>query len=88
MNAETGLGRDCAEGEPADTRAEIGGAYPGFFSGAALDFGRHLDSVFHGARLAAWFGGGFMPVVEFAEERSQRGWAEVGLGLSVGFGGT
>jgi hypothetical protein len=90
-NSTTGFSVSCPDQPPAreivDT--EILGVYPAFFSGGALDFGRHLESAFHGFRVATWLGGGFMPHVRNGGQTDhQHGWASVGLGLTLGLGGS
>jgi hypothetical protein len=90
MSSTTGFAVTCpdqpAAGELVD--ADILGVYPAFFSGGALDFGRHLPAAFHGLRVVGWLGGGFMPRVRDGEQTGQQGWAAVGLGLTLGLGGT
>jgi len=79
-------GVDCADGPNVLTEARAGGVYPSATAGLALDFARHLDSAFHGARLALGISGGTMPRLIAGEQRSARLYAAAGATLSVAFG--
>jgi hypothetical protein len=79
-------GVDCPDGTPALTDAKVSGIYPSLNAGLALDFARHLESVFHGVRLALGAGGGTMPRVIAGEQRAPRLYAAGGATLSVALG--
>lgn len=79
-------GVDCPDGTALLTDTSAGGVYPSLNAGLALDFARHLDSAFHGARLALGVAGGTMPRAIAGEQRSARLYAAGGATLSVAFG--
>jgi hypothetical protein len=79
-------GVDCPDGTPALTDAKVSGVYPSLNAGFALDFAQHLQSVFHGVRLALNAGGGTMPRVIAGEQRAPRLFAAGGATLSVALG--
>lgn len=81
-----GWGTDCPDGGPADTYAEVSGAFPAIYGGASLDFARHLPIFLHGVRLAVFVAGGQMPAVRYGAKASRRGWDGGGLSLTVGVG--
>lgn len=78
-------GADCT-----DTRtpvaAQAKGVYPAGTAGLAVDFGRHLDSVFHGGRLAIMGSAGTQPRLESGTQQSARFYTSAGLMLTIGAG--
>lgn len=84
-DVDTGFGVDCGDNQP-DTHAKVSDAYPSFFVGSSLDFARHLPVFFHGARLALFMGGGWMPEVQHGESTRRRGWASAGASLTLSLG--
>jgi hypothetical protein len=86
MDADTGYGVDCAEGQTAQTVAEVDGAYPTAFAGLSLDFARHTEMILHDVRLGAYVAGGAMPRIRFGEQEGSGTWFGGGLVLSVGVG--
>jgi hypothetical protein len=84
---ETGrYGIDCDGEMPARVRASASGAYPALNLGLAFDFAQHLDSYFHGGRLALLFSGGSMPRVLHAEQTDPTSYGALGASLSLGLG--
>jgi hypothetical protein len=86
LDAAGTYGVDCPDGTPALTDAKVSGVYPSLNAGLALDFAQHLESVFHGVRLALGAGGGTMPRVIAGEQRAPRLYAAGGATLSVALG--
>lgn len=84
--ASDGYGTDCDEQQP-NASVDVNGFYPTVFAGANFDLFRHLDSVFHGARLGLLFAAGQMPRVENAEQKSSTGYASGGATLTLMLGG-
>ncbi|MCB9582279.1 MAG: hypothetical protein H6717_34915 [Polyangiaceae bacterium] len=80
-----GYGTDCGDAGVA-VAADAGGFYPAGTAGVALDFGRHLDSVFHGGRLALMGSVGTQPALQNAEQQSARPYVAGGLTLTLGGG--
>ncbi len=73
--------------DPAEVvTAEASGVYPSIAAGLALDFGRHLDSPFHGVRLEGMLTIGGMPRVVDEQQGSMASYFSVGLALSASFG--
>lgn len=88
LDGQGRYGVDC-EDAPADRRRVAGsveGFYPSAHVGVSVDFARHWQSFFHGARLALDVAGGTMPVVVGGEQQSARPYSTVGLSLTLGFG--
>jgi hypothetical protein len=84
----TGYARDCPEGQTGDVRADLSGVFPSAFAGASLDFARHMDSAFHGIRLATFAAGGLMPTYQNAQREENKTYATIGVALTVGLGAT
>jgi hypothetical protein len=83
-------GVDCPdEPDPPTnvTDAHVGGAYALAAAGLALDFARHLDGNFHGARLMALAAIGTMPRVVGGEQDGMEPYFSIGLALSISAGG-
>jgi len=68
--------------------ASAEGAYFALASGVAADMGRHLDGIFHGARLALTAAGGTMPRVVARQQEGAEFYVSGGLSLTLGFGAT
>ncbi len=81
-----GFGTDCDEQSP-NADASISGFYPTVFAGANFDFARHLESVFHGARLGLLFAAGQMPSVKNGEQQSSTTYTSGGATLTLMLGG-
>jgi len=89
IDANNRYGIDCPEPPDPPGRvvaASASGIYPGLVGGAALDFARGIPSLFHGVRVTGYLGGGTMPSVIEAQQTTPRGYASIGLALSVGLG--
>lgn len=89
LDAEGKYGVDCPEpGDPPglETDAEVDGLFPTAAGGVALDIARHLDSVFHGGRIALMGGGGTMPRVVGGEQTGTQFYAAGGLTATLSFG--
>ena len=86
LDAELRYGVDCGEMQ-VTASAEAQGFYPSFDAGVGFEVARHLDSVFHGARLDLQIGAGTMPSLVGAEQTSARTYASLGGGLSLALGG-
>ncbi len=78
-------GVDCSETQ-TPVAAQAKGFYPAGTAGLALDFGRHLDAVFHGGRLAIMGSAGTQPHVEGGGQQAARFYTSGGLMLTVGMG--
>jgi hypothetical protein len=52
----------------------------------ALDFGRNMSGLLHGARLGVHAAVGSMPRVRYAEQTQAAAYTAAGLSLSVGLG--
>lgn len=86
---EYGVDCDGAAGAPPlepPVAAGLSGVFPSGHAGLSLDFGRHLRSAFHGARLGLDVAGGAMPTVIGAEQRGMTAYLSGGLSLSIGIG--
>lgn len=79
-----GYGVDCG-GAPA-TAASAQGFYPAGSVGLALDLGQHLDSAFHGGRLALLGAAGAQPSLIGGVQRGTRSYVGLGMTFSLGFG--
>jgi hypothetical protein len=88
LNAEAEYGIDCPEMPAAGSvrAASADGLYPSLHAAVAVELGRHLPSVFRGARLSLQVAGGTMPAVVAGVQAEPRAYAAVGFGLAVGFG--
>jgi hypothetical protein len=88
LGASGVYGVDCPE-DPSQRRrvsASASGIFPSAHAGASLDFAKHLQSPFHGVRLALDFAGGTMPTVRSGEQHSAQIYGTGGLALTVGLG--
>lgn len=80
-------GTGCPQPATAEpVSASASGVFPSTHVGLSADFGRGLQSAFHGVRLALDLAGGTMPTVVGAEQRGLRFIASGGLSLTVGLG--
>jgi hypothetical protein len=87
LDAQGKYGVECDEQAPSTPLdVSAAGFYFGGTSGAALDFARHLESAFHGGRLALLLGLGTMPTVVAARQESAIVYGSVGLTLTIGLG--
>jgi hypothetical protein len=88
VDADSGLGVDCPEPPetPMPIAASAEGLYPSAYAGAAVEVGRHLPSVFHGARLTVQVAGGTMPTAVSGVQEDATTYASVGFSLAVGLG--
>jgi len=84
----TGNGRDCAEdGSIPMVDGALSGVFPSAAITLGLDVGRGRPTgVFHSARLAGMFAGGWMPRVVNGAQKSGDPYVSGGLSLTVGFG--
>lgn len=90
IDANGKYGIDCPEpGDPPGQRvhAEVSSFFPAASGGLALDIAHHLDSFFHGGRVALMAGGGTMPHVVGGEPSGTKFYGAFGLTATVGFGG-
>lgn len=87
-DATTGYAVDCPENQTGDVKADLAGVFPAAFAGASFDFARHLDSAFHGLRLATFAAGGLMPTYQNAKREENKTYTAVGVALTVGLGAT
>jgi hypothetical protein len=62
------------------------GFYPSGHAGLTLELGRHLPSLFHGARLALDAAGGTMPTVVGGRQGGSSWFGAAGLSLTLGLG--
>jgi hypothetical protein len=76
---------ECPTAAPL-THAHASGLYPSVAAGLSLDFARHLDSVFHGGRLAVDAAAGTMPTVVAGAQHDARPYAYGGATLTLGLG--
>jgi hypothetical protein len=91
LDANGKYGVDCPEpGDPPGQRvhAEVSSLFPAASGGLAVDIAHHLDSFFHGGRIALMAGGGTMPHVVGGEHTGTKFYAAGGLTATIGFGGT
>jgi hypothetical protein len=79
-------GVDCADPPVNLTKATADGFFPSAGGAIGLDFGRHLDGILHGGRLAVHGAVGKMPRVERAEQRDSKTFTSAGLSLTLGMG--
>ena len=87
MDTESGYGIDCGDDGIANASPDILGAYPSAHVGFGVDIARHLDVVFHHARLGAFLAGGTMPRIRYAElQDSPESWFTWGVNLTIGMG--
>ena len=84
-NAE-GKGIQCDFAGPPKAHAETSSVYPAGSAGLALDLGSRFESVFHGGRLFAMVGGGWMPKVRDGEPADRAVFHSLGGGLSLALG--
>lgn len=85
LDAAGVYGVDCGDKDvPVATKA--GGFYPAGTAGLALDFGKHLDSIFHGGRLAVLGSAGTQPHIEGGDQKSARWYTSAGVTLTLGVG--
>ncbi|HVY29159.1 MAG TPA: hypothetical protein VHB79_21520 [Polyangiaceae bacterium] len=88
LDADRVYGSDCPDPPPAPAPvgAKVSGVFPTGHTGLSLDFGRHLQSTFHGVRLALDVAGGSMPTLRGGEQHSTRWFGNAGLSLTLGLG--
>lgn len=86
LDADGRWGVDCADPPVNTTKATADGFFPSAGGMIALDFGRHLDGILHGGRLAVHGAVGKMPRVERAEQRDSKTYTSAGLSLTLGAG--
>jgi len=86
LDAGGQYGVDCPDEGAVLSNAKVSGVYPSANAGLALEIAQHLDSAFHGGRIALSAGGGTMPTVVAASQQSARAYAALGLTLTLGFG--
>jgi hypothetical protein len=82
------FGIDCFDNQASRNlvSASAGGFFPSGHVGLALDFARHLQSAFHGARIAFDVAGGTMPTVVGGRQEGARWYGAAGLTLTLGIG--
>jgi hypothetical protein len=81
-------GVDCPD-DPASrslVTASASGLYPSGHAGLTLELGRHLNSVFHGARIGVDFAGGTMPTLRGGRQEGSTWYGAAGLSLTLGLG--
>jgi len=77
----------CPEAGPSTfVDANAAGFYLAGTSGATLDFARHMESAFHGGRLALLVGLGTMPTVVAGRQESAIVYGSAGVTLTLGLG--
>ncbi|HEY6557620.1 MAG TPA: hypothetical protein VI072_10120 [Polyangiaceae bacterium] len=86
LDSDRRWGTDCDRSAGPPVNTSVGGVYPSGTGALALHSGRHLLGVFHGLRLALMGSVGSQPEVEYAEQQDARGYASVGLSLTLGLG--
>lgn len=91
LDANGRYGADCTTYSPNQldwepVAATIRGFYPALTSGIAVDFGRHLESVFHGGRLAVMMSGGSQPTLVGGAQQDARPFIAGGLTLTLAAG--
>jgi len=80
-------GVECPEQSPTTlVDANAAGFYLGGTGGVTLDFARHMESAFHGGRLALIVGLGTMPTVVGGKQESPVVYSAAGLTLTLGLG--
>jgi hypothetical protein len=79
-------GTTCSNPPTRVTAASIGGLYPSASVGVSLDFARHLETFFHGGRLALGFSGGTMPTAIAGQQTGAHWYGTGGASLTLGFG--
>lgn len=85
--ASSGNGQDCAEdGSVPMVDGKLSGVFPAATLSLAVDVGHRPQGNFHSARLAAMFGGGWMPRIVNGDQRSGDPYLSGGLSLTVAFG--
>jgi hypothetical protein len=80
-----GYGADCGDTD-VPVPAKASGFYPAATAGLAFDFGQHLDSVFHGGRLAFVAAAGSQPSVQNGTQQPARYYTSGGITLTLGVG--
>jgi hypothetical protein len=86
LDADGKYGVECPEQGAITVDASAAGFYLGGTSGVALDFARHMESAFHGGRLALLVGLGTMPTVVAGRQESPVVYSAAGLTLTLGLG--
>ena len=86
LDAAGQFGADCPDTNANPVRAQANGFYPSVSGTIALEIARHLNTFFHGARLAAQIATGTMPTVVAADQKDATGYVSGGLTLTLGFG--
>jgi hypothetical protein len=81
-------GVDCPTDPSQQTRTsgEASGIFPSAHAGLSLDLARHLQTPFHGVRLAVDLAGGTLPTVVAGEQHSAKLFGTGGLSLTLGLG--
>jgi len=85
----TGVGVDCDSSTGAQNTfvdAKVSDAFPSATGTLALDAGHLRDGWFHSARLAVLGAAGMMPTLTNGMQQSSRGFASIGLSLTLGVG--
>jgi hypothetical protein len=86
LDAAGQYGADCPDTNANVVSARASGFYPSVSGTIALDIAHHLNTFFHGVRLAAQLATGTMPTVVAADQKDATGYVSGGLTLSLGFG--
>lgn len=86
LDADGRWGVDCQDPPQNFTTASASGFYPSAGGAIALDLGRHLDGILHGARIAAHGAVGRMPRVKEAEQVDAETFTAAGLSVTLGLG--
>lgn len=84
-----GVGIDCSDATGAQNTfvdAKVSDAFPSATATLALDAGHLKDGWFHSARLAVLGAAGMMPTLSNGMQQSSRGFASIGLSLTLGVG--
>lgn len=85
---ENGEGMDCGD-EPdaaANATADVSGLHPAAMAGLAVDVGSRFKGPFHGVRVFAMAGGGWMPSVRAGEEPDRVPFHSAGGGIQLTLG--
>lgn len=79
-------GTSCADPPVNPVDIQASGVYPSGNIGASFDFARHLDTIFHGGRLAVGVSGGTMPTAIGGQQGDAHWYVSYGGTLTFGFG--
>ncbi len=86
LDAAGQYGADCPDTNANPVRAQASGFYPSVSGTIALDIAHHLNTFFHGVRLAAQIATGTMPTVVAADQKNATSYVSSGLTFTLGFG--